>query len=190
MKDDSVWSGSIFVASAEAYEAADFFLLKDLKKAIALGLMTDISELIAMFQKTPFCQETLHEQCRDLYGKPIAELIRDFFAGVHLVYSARYDNNYLRETYIEFSVHCSLAFLQYPEYIEGLRRETEFSTDVLIATSYGHGISREWEWTGKCMACNEGLPQNGRHIARSVFGDSEGKIICSKCFSGWIYTEV
>lgn len=113
--------------------------------------MTEVSELIAMLQKTPFCKETLQDECLGLCGKFATELIRVFLAGVHLVYSARYDNNYLQEVYIEFGVRYSLALLQYPKYVEGLRREMSsvltYSSQLGTAIAYlkrGNGLVYAW----------------------------------------------
>ncbi|KAH7033143.1 uncharacterized protein B0I36DRAFT_348240 [Microdochium trichocladiopsis] len=167
LEDHSAWADNIFVATAQSYAVADYFLLRRLKVQLTENLINESSDIIAMFQKRH--KGTHDDKCKKLYGK-------------NILYSPGQSNDFLREVYVEFVVRAWSVLQQYPEYAEGIKREAAFGADVLIAVGRGYADYAALPLIRSCEDCGTDVFENGRHIARPILAGSRISCICNACF--------
>lgn len=172
-----------FVSSHDLTEIADFFMLGQLKTAIAGRLMNRLSGLIVTMQCYPHDWYSEDTFCEIGFESDLLQFWDNFFRGVHAMFDANHENAELRGVFTEFGVRTRPATLLDSRFVDGLRQETAFAAEVLIASNPHEDCVDDFDKIKQCSACKQKLFKNGRHIRRFQF-DQKTVYECSGCDNG------
>lgn len=183
--DHSAWADNIFVATVQAYQVADYFLINDLKSGLAHKLKAEGLKVISVFQRG-FAEENQDDACRAICGKSVPGLLEDFSTAVRELYSAIYPrNDHVRGIHVEFGVRTQFTALQHPEYVRMIREVPAFAADVLLASHRSPSASGPVPQNTLCDACGEAVFEEDNHIARAYADEHVVQYICAHCFGDW-----
>lgn len=209
----SGFSDNPFVASCEASELADYFLLTPLTEALVDMMMAKLHDLVTTIQSrvfygisshkskssSEFCSDSLVEKmeedpaaslaCRAAFGDSIAwgsDFWKAFFSGVRHVYDSNHNIKALRCTFIEFGIRVLENTLIDEGIQHHLKDEPRFVMDVFCAIIVQRSapmVPKAGRAYLKCKDCSQSAFQGKRHVARI---DSDRYVTaCSECHGRW-----
>lgn len=171
-----------FIAVHEAHKLADYFMLPGLTTGLVSSLAKRLQELTVTFQRNYKDRNGQDAKCQADFLLSLDDFFDSFFGGVHYVFAAQHNNKDLRAIFVDFGARSRIATLRNRKFVAGLRQETAFAAEVLIATNPGKNSMLYWCPRSQCLTCNTELFSDGVCIPR--LGYSGDVADCSRCFKG------
>ncbi|KAH7033142.1 BTB/POZ protein [Microdochium trichocladiopsis] len=155
LKEAPGFSDNLFVASCEASEVADFFVLAPLKKTIAHNVMATLNDLITAIQPVPDAS-VREEICSKTFGHAFAkDFWKYFFHGVRRIYASTHDVTELRKTIVEFGIR-TLEFVRCTDVIvSALKSESLFAAEVLCGLLHKRELLESGKDADAVVRCGE-----------------------------------
>jgi len=117
-----------------AHELANCFVLDRLKTALEKMMAQELAWKAVECQQDHYSFYTKKFDMGKV-NQTLDPFSDDFFDAVSLIYRAEYPNGGLRQVLVDFGVRSRYVTLQHGAFLEGLRKEATYGTDILIATN-------------------------------------------------------